>query len=362
MFASLDGEGGALRPAPVPPGRPGSGTSLEWGPAAGLLEASASSQGDPAPILGLLAAAHEAPPTPGHGQTAQLWEFLATLAASDLAAARTVEPHLDAAAILSQADMAWEPGTTWGVFAAEGGPGLVASAPGDPSGPWMLDGQKPWCSLAGVLDRAVVTARVPGGRRAFAVDLKHPGVTAQAGRWASHGLHRVPSEAVDFEHVPAYPVGGTQWYLDRPGFAVGGVGVAACWFGGAAGIFRTLRSAARSREPDQLALAWLGETDRLLAAGAAMLLDAARSADAGTLGNVGALRVRGQVAGMCERIISVAGRALGPGPLCLDEDHARRIADLGIYIRQHHAARDDAQLGRALLQEPETGEGGFGPW
>lgn len=361
-MAPRDGKGGASRSAPVPLGRAGTDTPLAWGPAAGLLEASASTKGDPAPILELLAASHDAPPTPGHGQTVQLWEFLASLAAADLVAARTVEPHLDAAAILSQAGMAWEPGTTWGVFAAEGGPGLVASAPGDPSGPWMLDGQKPWCSLAGVLGRAVVTAHVPGGRRAFAVDLEHPGVTAQAGGWASHGLHRVPSEPVHFAHVPAYPVGATQWYLDRPGFAVGGVGVAACWFGGAAGIFRTLRAAARSREPDQLALAWLGETDRLLAAGAAMLKDAARSADAGTLGAVGAQRVRGQVAGMCERIISVAGRALGPGPLCLEEDHARRVADLGIYIRQHHAARDDAQLGRLLLQEPESSTGGFGPW
>ncbi|HUY52367.1 MAG TPA: hypothetical protein VMV92_42790 [Streptosporangiaceae bacterium] len=33
---------------------------------------------------------------------------------------------------------------------------------------------------------------------------------------------------VDFDDIPAEPVG----YLERPGFAHGGVGVAACWYGG----------------------------------------------------------------------------------------------------------------------------------
>jgi hypothetical protein len=39
---------------------------------------------------------------PGGGGTTDLWEALATLAAADLGLARTVEPHLDALAILDQ--------------------------------------------------------------------------------------------------------------------------------------------------------------------------------------------------------------------------------------------------------------------
>ncbi|OUD84689.1 hypothetical protein BC477_17755 [Clavibacter michiganensis subsp. michiganensis] len=39
---------------------------------------------------------------PRAGGTADLWEALATLAAADLGIARTVEPHLDALAILEQ--------------------------------------------------------------------------------------------------------------------------------------------------------------------------------------------------------------------------------------------------------------------
>jgi hypothetical protein len=39
------------------------------------------------------------------------------------------------------------------------------------------------------------------------------------------------------------------------------------------------------------------------------------------------------------------GRALGAGPLCHDEAHARRVADLTVYLRQHHAEGDLAELG-----------------
>lgn len=92
----------------------GSSSTLGWDVETQLLMASRHCQGDPAPILAALADSREAPPTPGSGRTTALWEFLATLASADLAAARTVEPHLDAAAILSQAGIGWQPGTTWG--------------------------------------------------------------------------------------------------------------------------------------------------------------------------------------------------------------------------------------------------------
>ena len=317
---------------------------LDWDIAAELLHAAQHSHGDPAPILDVLSSSRQSPPVPGTGQTAALWEFLATLASADLAAARAAIP--------------WTPGTSWGVYAAVGGTTPGATARNGVEG-WTLEGRKPWCSLAGVLDRAVVTAHVATGRRAFTVDLHQAGVTAQADTWTSHGLARIPSEAVDFAAVPAHPVGPDGWYLERPGFEVGGVGVAACWFGGAVGLFRTLYRSARSREPDQLALAWLGEADRLLASGAAMLLDAARHADEETLDRAGAQRVRGHVAEICERLLATAAHALGPAPLSFDPEHARRVADLGLYIRQHHSSRDDAALGALLLKDTE---GGHAPW
>ena len=54
-------------------------------------------------------------------------------------------------------------GRTWGVYAAEG-PGVRLEAVDDGDG-WRLSGTKPWCSLAGVLDAALVTAHLAGGGR-----------------------------------------------------------------------------------------------------------------------------------------------------------------------------------------------------
>ena len=50
---------------------------------------------------------------------------------------------------------------------------------------------------------------------------------------------------------------------------------------------------------------------------------------------------------------SPGSRALGAGPLCHDEAHSRAVADLTVYLRQHHAERDLAQLG-ALVAERGT--------
>jgi hypothetical protein len=51
--------------------------------------------------------------------------------------------------------------------------------------------------------------------------------------------------------------------------------------------------------------------------------------------------------------MSRVGRALGAGPLCHDEAHARMVADLTVYLRQHHAERNLAELG-ALITERGT--------
>ena len=62
-----------------------------------------------------------------------------------------------------------------------------------------------------------------------------------------------------------------------------------------------------------------------------------------------ALRTRTVVARAAEDVIARVGHALGPAPLALEADHARRVADLQLYLRQHHAQRDDVALGRKLL-------------
>ena len=308
-------------------------------------------------------------PKPGEGRTTFLWEILASVTAVDVAAGRILEPHLDAAAIVAQAGSqggADDPdspaaesihfGGAWGVFAAEA-PGLRLDAVRGGRG-IRLHGSKPWCSLAPQLDHAVLTAHADGGRTAFAVDLHAPGVSFADPEWTSRGLREVPSGTVHFDGVPAVPLGDPGWYYRRPGFAWGGMGVAACWLGGAVAVARAfkeslLKAAAAGREADQIALAHLGEIDRTLTALSAYLAGAAFRIDAGELSGIGAwseaMRVRGHVAVAVERIQALVSQNLGPGPLAFDEGYGKRMADLSLYIRQHHGMRDDAQLGALTL-------------
>src|SRR5690606_12505578 len=141
-----------------------------------------------------------------------------------------------------------------------------------------------------------------------AVDLRDPGVSRQPGSWVSRGLRTVRSTGLRFDHVPAAAVGPPGWYLSRPGFAWGGMGVAAVWLGGAAGLARRLRQAALGREPDQVGLALLGQADARLVAAAAVLTDAARAVDAGLAAGPDAwpraVRVRHVVHDACEAVLS----------------------------------------------------------
>lgn len=292
-------------------------------------------------------------PAPGQGSTLSLWEALATLGAVDLTVARVVEPHLDALAILAEASLpAPADASVWGVFAAEGGGRLRASTHGDE---WTLTGHKPWCSLADRVSHALVTAWVDDERRGlFVVDLAHPGVTpGEQSPWVARGLARVHSTGLELQDVPAAPVGAPGWYLERPGFAWGGIGVAAVWYGGAVALARRLRSASTSRQPDQIALMHLGAVDVALARARAVLVDAARVVDGPAVdpasASVLALRVRQVVADTVEEVLDRCAHALGPAPLAREEEHARRVADLSLYVRQHHAERDAASLGLAVL-------------
>ena len=335
-------------------GDPSAAASQERSERLSLLARAEAAAGDVSAAMALLPALATAP-LPGRGRTTELWSTLASLAAIDLTVARVVEPHLDALAILDQGGTApMDPRSTWGVWAAHApGARLAATPTGD--GGYRLDGTKPWCSLAQHVDHAVVTAHTSDTtRRAFVVDLRHPGATHDDPRgWVSRGLVHLVSLATHYDAVPATPVGEDDWYLSRPGFAWGGIGVAACWYGAAVGLARTLAAACRRRDPDQVALMHLGAVDARLHAARSALADAAAAVDTGRAdGGAGALlaaRVRSVVSTTCEEVLWRTGHALGPGPLTSDAAHAARVADLTVYLRQHHAERDEVSLGRMVL-------------
>lgn len=295
-------------------------------------------------------------PQPGAGETQTRWRMLAAVAAGDLTAARILEPHVDALAILAEAGADVAPGR-WGVFAAEA-PGAMLAAAFDGER-WRLSGTKSWCSLGTVLDRALVSGHGPDGRALFAVDLNDPSVTGEVGTWVARGLRAVTSGPLHFAGTVADPVGGPGWYLERPGFAWGGIGVAACWYGAAWALAQTLRGALAQRPTDPIRDLNLGRVDGALHAAARCLRLAAADVDTGCAtgadGELLALRVRSVVAGAAELAIEQTGHALGPGPLAFDERHARRVADLTLYVRQHHAERDLAVMGARVRALPTRG-------
>ena len=336
-------------------------------------------RGDVSAALDIARDLGAAAPHPGQGVTASLWEHLATIAVADVQAARVVEPHLDAVAILAQAtrngidmdlgaigtSVADDRHATWGVFAAEGANTRLVAAE-SPSG-FRLTGRKPWCSLASRLSHALVTACTASGARAlFAVDLRGQGITTHDELWRASGMAQVPSAHVDFDGVDAVRIGVDGWYLERPGFWWGGLGVAAIWWGGAVGIARSMRSAvAAHREPDQLAFAHLGMVDARLEAARAVLADAADRIDAPFRTGSGSLTIddfrllaargRAVAAEAVEAALSHSARSLGAAPFALDADFARQHAGLALYVRQHHAERDDAALGRILIASEKRG-------
>ena len=50
-------------------------------------------------------------------------------------------------------------------------------------------------------------------------------------------------------------------------------------------------------------------------------------------------------------LLARTGRALGAAPLSHDEAHSRAVADLTVYLRQHHAERDLALLGERVAEQ-----------
>ncbi|OII39791.1 hypothetical protein BIU98_11660 [Curtobacterium sp. MMLR14_010] len=287
------------------------------------------------------------------GTAARSFVTLAAVAAADVALARTVEPHLDALSILTQAGAPVPDGSTWGVFAAEG-PGLRLEAADDGRGAGgvVLDGTKPWCSLASQLSHALVTAHRGDDRQLFAVDLRQDGVTAHDEAWVARGMPDVPSGPVDFDGVSAVPVGDPGWYLTRPGFAWGGIGVAACWWGGAVGLARVLRDHAAARPDAELLRVALGAAVADLAdaedalADAAARIDADEDADWPLVAQTVRSRVRRAVDAVRTRVVTT----IGPGPLTSDPAVAARVADLELYVLQDHGDRDLARIGRMVLE------------
>lgn len=309
-------------------------------------------------------------PRPGGGRTALRWERLAAIARRDLVEARLAEGHADAVAILHElgrADLLDDIGLA-GVWAAE--PGRMRAAP-DGEG-WVLTGTKRWCSGASTVDAALVTAVAEDGPRLFLVPASS--VTADPDSWHPYGMAASDSFtiSVDARVDGDRAVAGPDAYVGRPGFWHGGCGVAACWYGGALGLLDDLVAAvgcadgeavggaagattggAGSARSDRIQEAAVGQAASALQLARALLVTAAAEIDGDPTDLEAARRralgVRVGVARSAREVIGAADHVRGAADLCHDVVHARRLADLNVYLRQLPLGPAEADLGRAVL-------------
>ena len=301
-------------------------------------------------------------PSPGAGGTLARWRALATVAGHDLALVKLYEGHTDALAILAGAGEA-EPARdrTFGMWAAESPGARVRFEPAG-GGACTLSGTKAWCSGARHVDAGLLTVWAADGGGPFlaAVDLAQPGVSFDAAHWQAAGMRASDSVDVRFDRVPARLVGAERFYLARAGFWQGGIGIAACWHGGACAIADALHrgAAATGDKAGWHRLMALGAVDRVLSANAALLREAAAWVDAHPRADAQAwaLRTRAAADAACEQVLHDATRAMGATPLCRDAAFARLAGDLPVFVRQCHGDRDLAALGERIVAE------GLTPW
>ncbi|MET0234494.1 MAG: acyl-CoA dehydrogenase family protein [Kibdelosporangium sp.] len=286
-------------------------------------------------------------PMPGGGDTAGRWAGLARLGRRDLALARLAEGHADAVAILAEAGREPAPGALYGVWAARSG-GTGALLRGR-----TLSGTVRFCSGARRLDRALVAALDEDNRSVLLdVDLADERVVPVEGTWLPLGMDASDSPDVvvnDVEVTEEMAVGAPGFYLRRPGFWLGGIGVAAVWLGGAAGVLDDVL--AGLTDPDAHQLAHVGALHTAILSTEALLASAASIVDKAPAGDhkLLAWTCRSAAERTAWDVLDRAPRITGPTPMCRDRRFAQRLADLQVYVRQHHAEKDLAAIGREVL-------------
>lgn len=294
-------------------------------------------------------------PLPGAGSTLKRWMLLADVCRTDLGVGRLVEGHLDAVAILDDLDGSdrLRAGSLAAVWAAR--PNDLAARRTRTG--WVLDGEKPFCSGAGAVDLALVTAMSPAGPLLLAIDAEERSCDIEGKSWDPLGMGPTGSTTVRFTEVEvprSAALGGPGAYVNRPGFWHGGCGVAACWWGGATALLDDVRTQLATRTDDAIAMAVFARAALAVGVARCELVDAATAIDEAPRDLDGARRyaqrTRFAAAEGARVVIDLALRHLGTSVLGVDRLVHGRLTDLATYVTQYKDS-DAADLGRALVTE-----------
>jgi len=288
----------------------------------------------------------------------ELVEALLALGRTDIGLGRLGEGHIDAARIAGQADHALAPLAIYGVWASRSGDTGVQCR--RTAGGLLLDGTLKFASGAGVIERALVPVW-PTPQEHLLIDLDVSALPVDRSAWQTSAMATSHSHTVELSAVEvpdSAVVGEPGFYLERPGFFPGGIGVAAVWVGGLGRVTDTVLRRVRQR-PTTTADLRLGRIVTSLSLGVAAVRQAARELDTewpvgmAATGQLRALATRTRAGvGSCVRAALLESRELaGPAGLAFDADLTHAIDDLGLYVLQQSADGDAGHLGALLREE-----------
>ncbi|KTC85535.1 MULTISPECIES: acyl-CoA/acyl-ACP dehydrogenase [Legionella] len=269
----------------------------------------------------------------------------------DLSIAKLAEAHWDAIAILAENGKKPVKNALYAVWASEI-PGKKMQIKHDVT--WSLTGAKMFCSGAGIVDRALITAED------FLIDLDLINLSSEQIQispepWATLAFKETQTSTIHFKHAIFNQdniLGEKGWYLHRKGFWPGALGPAACWGGGAAGL---VDYALLNTRKDAHTLAHLAAMEANIWGIQSLLQTAGNEINLNSNTTIEyqriALKTRHLVEQLCTDTLRRFARAYGPFPLACEANLIRRYQELDLFLRQNHGERDLEKLGILLKEE-----------
>ncbi len=286
----------------------------------------------------------------------ELVEALAGLGRTDIGLARLTEGHVDAVRIAAQAGASLEPDALYGVWASRSGAsGVRARADGDRL---VLTGTLKFASGAGVIDRGLTPVWLSDDTHLL-VDLDARELPVDRSAWQTGAMTVSHTHTISLDEVVvprSTVVGRPNFYLDRPGFFPGGVGVAAVWAGGISRVLDALLAWAgdRSSPAGDLRLGRIA-IQRTLALAA--VRQGGHHLDARPAGPQPpthaelqhlSTSIRAGVGQAVQAALNDARVLAGPAGLAFDAALTHAIDDLGLYVLQQNTDGDAGYLGAAV--------------
>lgn len=273
----------------------------------------------------------------------------------DLTLARLVEGHADAMRILDQADEQARPGV-YGVWASRSAGTGVSGQFRD--GRWFVHGELRFASGVELLDRALVPVWLDEAHHQLLdLSLTEGSFVADKTSWRTAAMDASQSWTVQVEAEASInaTVGPQGWYLDRPGFVIGGLGVAAVWAGGAQLVLDLLERAVRERPGEASRLRRLGAVDQAVWEARTVVEHVAGRVDEVDHHTVVVEvdRARMTASQAAEKVVAEAAHIVGPGGMSRNERLIRATQDLGIYARQLAVDATLETRGRLLVHETQ---------